>query len=63
MVLPLDKKIKANPRYENVNPVTDTGNNTKRQRERQVSIKFKGVFVLLDQCSLFCTFPGGSLNF
>ena len=31
---PLDKKIKPNPRYENVKPTIDTGNNTRKQVER-----------------------------
>jgi len=33
-IMPLDKKIKPNPRYQNVQPVTDTGNNTRKQFER-----------------------------
>lgn len=33
-VLPMDKKVKPNPRYQNVQPVTDTGNNTRKQLER-----------------------------
>ncbi len=31
---PLDKKIKPNPKYQNVQPVTDTGNNARKQFER-----------------------------
>ena len=34
---PLDKKIKPNPKYENVRPTIDTGNNTRKQVERYVS--------------------------
>ncbi len=36
-ILPLDKKIKPNPKYENIRPTIDTGNNTRTKVERWVN--------------------------
>ena len=36
---PLDKKIKPNPKYENIRSSIDTGNNTRKQLERTEEIK------------------------
>ena len=33
-ILPLDKKVPRNPKYENVKSTIDTGNNTRRKEER-----------------------------
>lgn len=40
---PMDKRIKPNPKYQNVQPVTDTGNNARKQFERstfKIFLKF-----------------------
>ena len=33
-VLPMDRRIKPNPKYENVQPQVNTGNNTRKQLEK-----------------------------
>lgn len=33
-VLPMDQRIKPNPKYENVKPTIDTGHNLRKQMER-----------------------------
>lgn len=38
-VLPMDRKINPNPKYANVKPVTDTGNNTRKQLEKMEELR------------------------
>ena len=33
-ILPLDKKVPRNPKYENVKSTIDTGNNQRKKEER-----------------------------
>ena len=44
-ILPLDKKVPRNPKYENVKSTIDTGNNQRKKEERWDAISLKSEFI------------------
>ena len=46
-ILPLDKKVPRNPKYENVKSTIDTGNNTRRKEERYEFLRLFFAFLNL----------------